>query len=170
MRKSSEKGRGTSSFSPFLRKGSVMLKITRSELLNEDMIECVSEYGNSPLRTIAGKARKSGNFREFRNRYGVKTIIIMDDGFVVLAPLRMDTYAERMEKEKFLMADPNRYVIRKSLIREIATKPNAQQRRAIKEAKENGKFVNLIGGKPAKYYVFTTTGRVYALRYLKESV
>ena len=147
-----------------------MLKITRSEIMNDDLIECLSAYDNSPLRTIAGKARKNGNFREFRSRYGVKTIVIMDDGFVVLAPLRADTYAERLDRDKFIIADPNRYAFRRSAVREVTSKPNAQQRRAIREAKENGTFVNLVGNKAAKYWIFTVTGRIYAVRFMKENL
>lgn len=147
-----------------------MLKITKSEVVNDDMIECVCEYGNAPLRAIAGRARKEGKFREFRSRYGIKTLAMMDDGFVVLAPFRANTYVERLDQDKFLVADPNRYAFRKSAIREIASKLNAQQRRDVKDAKANGTFVNLVGNKPAKYYVFAVSGRIYAIRYMKEDL
>ena len=145
-----------------------MLKISKNEMINEDMVECISVYDSNPLNIIASDARKNGSFREFRGKYGVKTVFIMTDGFVILAPNNTKLYYDRIDKDKFLIADPNRYMINKSVIREISTKPNAQQKRKIKEAKKSGDFVNLSSNKTAKYYIFTTTGRVYSLRLIKE--
>ena len=144
-----------------------MLKITKSEFINHDKIECMAVYESVPVKKIAKKAKEIDRFRGFTGKTGYKTIIFMNDGFVYLCPCLPATYASRMNIEEFITADPNRYFLKKDQIREISTKLNNHQRKNIQQAKERGMFINLSKNKSAEYYVFMISGRIYALHNIR---
>lgn len=143
-----------------------MLKINKDEMINDSMIEGVFTYGSSCLKIKAKEAGLEDKYRAISGRYGLNTMFLLTDGFLVTATLKPDTYMERIPgyKEEFLSIDYNRFFLRKSLIREIVKKPNSAQRRQIKEAKAEKRYFNLCGANAAKYYLFLTTGRIYGVR------
>lgn len=148
-----------------------MIKITKDQIINEDMIESICEYNSEALRRQAKIARENNCLREFQSGKGYKTIIIFEDNVKMLAPLYPDRYMNRIaDKDSFLIADPKRYMLRKDYIREICTKPNEQQKRDIKNAKDANNYINLTKGKKVQYYIFMKTGKIYGLHLIKEDL
>lgn len=138
-----------------------MLTIKKDELINEDMVESICMYNSEPLTKLAGAARKNGNIREFRGRYGYKSMVIMEDGYLFLCPNNPAIYFARAREEDYLFLDPKRYAVRKKLVREVTTRPNKGQHQDIVKAKKEGRYINLARGKKTKCYVFMVTGRIY---------
>lgn len=148
-----------------------MIKITKNEIINELLIEGLCEYNSEALRRQAKIARDENNLREFHVGKGYKSIIFFEDNMKILAPLYPDTYMKRIgDKDIFLVADPKRYMINKSMIKEICIKPNEQQKRDIRTAKQNNMFINLTKGKKTNYYLFMRSGRIYGLHLMKENL
>ena len=145
-----------------------MLKITKDEYVNEDRIECIAIYGSRPLKATARKAREGGHFRGFIRKTGFKTIILLDDGCVFLCPYMPNTYLQRGDRGKYILADKLRYILNRSKIREVSASLTTAQRKSLKEAKEGGMFVNLAGNRKATHYVFMVSGRIYGLHGFKE--
>lgn len=145
-----------------------MLKIGKNELINEDMIESFSIYGNKPSMDLAKDADINGKMRKIRGRYGIKTLIMMNDGYIFLCPFLPDTHMKKLNKDDYMVIDPKRYYIRKSLIREITTKPNTGQHEEILRAKQEMRYVNFAKRQTVKYYIFTVTNRIYGVHSIAE--
>lgn len=144
-----------------------MLKINKYEMINEDKIECFCLYNTKPVKAIVRKARQDGRCREVRNRYGFKSVAVMDDGYLIICPNYPEVYAERVDKERYIIVDPKRLIVSRNFVREVTRRPNTQQRREIIEKRETGEYVNLAGEGKTNYYIFTTTGRIYGVRFFK---
>ena len=144
------------------RKEKLMLKINKSEFIKESDIECVCDYGSKPLQQIAKRSREMGKFREMMGRNGLKSMIILEDGYLFLCPYKPDTYIGKCREEDFLAVSTRCY-IRKAMIREICTKLNTGQQRELKEKKGNGEYVNLTYGKSTSHYLFMKAGRIYGI-------
>ena len=136
------------------------------------MIECICEYNHASLRRIASKARGEGNFRQIMGSYGIKSMIVMKDGFIMLTPLRTNVYYDKLkDKSKYLEVDSKRMVIAKDIIREITMKPNRGQKRDIVKARAEERYFNRCNYKKRRRYcIFTTTGRVYAVPLIREDL
>lgn len=144
-----------------------MLKINKNEFINEESIECICEYNSKPLTEIAVKARREGKASEFRGRNGLKSFIMMDDGYLFLCPLRPGTYIERTTKEEYLVVSLRCY-LKKKLIREISIKLSARQRRDLKDKKEKKEYINLAKDKSVTHYIFMKSGHIYGTHLIKE--
>lgn len=144
-----------------------MLKINKDEYLNEDMIECVAEYGSKPIVRHAMRAKAEGREREFRNSYGLNTVIVLSDGTVCLCPNKFETYMGRLDADRFVVADPKRFAVAKAFVKEATTSPNLGQRRDVAKAKEEGRYLNFARGKSVKWTFFTVTGRIYGTHAMK---
>ena len=147
-----------------------MLKISKGEYINEDDIECVSEYVSKPVIKFAKDAKEKGMEREFRNTYGLNTIIIMQDGKVFLCPNKFELYKGRMNEQEFIITDPKRCMIRRKYVVEITSKPNHGQNRDIQKAKEEGMYLNLASNKPTRWRFFMKSGRIYGVHTMKADV
>lgn len=145
-----------------------MLKISKNEFINEDMIECISIYESKPLQDQAKKARDENRIRELKGRYGIKSFVMMEDGYLFLCPNFPDIYLKRMSAEQYLIIDPIRYYLKKNMIREITSKPNSKQRTEIAGKKKDGQYINLAKNRPVRYYVFMKSGRIYGIALMKD--
>lgn len=141
-----------------------MLKIAKNEFINDSKIEAICTYGAMPLVRLASEAGKKNMVRRFQGRYGIKSLFIMDDGYVFLATYTPETYMSRIDKSLFFQIEGKKFYIRTDLVREICTRLSAGQRRDVQKAKENGMYFNLSGKKKVKYYMFTITGHVYGVQ------
>lgn len=141
-----------------------MLKVSRSETINDLHIEAIGPYGSRPLTRIAINARAQGKERRIYSSYGLKAIAIMDDGYVFLCPKHPHTYLAKLDPGDWLIAEKNRYLIKKCMVREVSSKLTSRQRRDVTEAKKNGMYVNFSRNKRVKYYVFTVNGRIYGVQ------
>lgn len=143
-----------------------MLKISKSETINDLHIEAFGLYGSKPLVRIAANARTQGRERRIFSRYGLKSIAIMEDGYVFLCPKYPSAYLAKLGADDWLAVERNRYFIRKQMVREISSKLTSGQKREVAEAKRNGMYVNFSRNKRVKYHVFTLSGRVYGIQYI----
>ena len=147
-----------------------MLRINTRVLIDDKKIECIISYDSEPLYKIARESRKKKNIREIRGRYGFKSMIVLEDGYVFLCPLNPDTYqnGKGISSDDYFIIDPKRYYIRRNCIREIVEgKLNKQQKREVKESKDNGTYINLAKNKKVKYYIFTYSGHIYGVNIIK---
>lgn len=140
-----------------------MIKLNKFSYIEESDVEIFCDYSSSkPLQFLVKDKKESNMIRELKGRYGYKTLIIQDDGYVYLAPYEPITYTKRCKPDEFCMMSPSCY-IRINAIREITTKLNSFHHRDIKTARASKMFINLTKGKSATHYVFMKTGRIYAL-------
>lgn len=140
-----------------------MIKLNKFSYIEECDVEIFCDYFSSkPLQLLVKEKKESNMIRELKGRYGYKTLVIQDDGYVYLAPYEPTTYIKRCQLDEFYIFGPGCY-IRKNAIREITTKLNSFHRRDIKTAKTGKMFVNLTKGRSATHYIFMKTGRIYAL-------
>ena len=112
-----------------------MLRINKNTLINDSKIECICEYGFKPLIRYVKENDKSGKVRKIKGSYGYNSLIIMEDGYVFLCPNKPSVYLKRQDPELYIILSPKRHVLKKAMIREITTKPNAGQHRDIMKAK-----------------------------------
>lgn len=138
-----------------------MLKINKNEMINEDMIEAVTFYGSSPLKRFAGSAQDPETVRRLKGRYGLKSMVVMQDGFVFLCPFNANIYLARLPADDYILLDPKKGALRASMVREVTTKLTAEQRREIIKKKQERLYIDLTCGKKTKYYFFMASGRVY---------
>lgn len=143
-----------------------MLRINKNTLINDSKIECICEYGFKPLIRYVKENDKSGKVRKIKGSYGYNSLIIMEDGYVFLCPNKPSVYLKRQDPELYITLSPKRHVLKKAMIREITTKPNAGQHRDIMKAKAEGKFFDLSGNKKTFYYIFTVNDHIYGLNSL----
>lgn len=146
-----------------------MMKINKDELLNEKLIECICFYDSKPLNRLVRTARNEDRCREFRGKFGIKSMMILTDGGIFLCPYLPSTYYERGSKELYLQVHTDIY-LRNDEIREIVSKLNTQQHREVGMAKKNESYINLCGRKKVSYYVFMNSGRIYGVAGIKERI
>ena len=144
-----------------------MLKIQKNQLINDDLIECISVYNSDPLSTIAKKAKKNQTLREIRGRFGYNSILLLKDGYVFLCPNYPEVYFSKLDMDQYVLIDPKRYAIKKDIIREITAKPNKGQHEEIVAAKKEERYINLARNKEVRYYIFTTTNRIYGINIIR---
>ena len=145
-----------------------MLKVRKDQLINEDKIESICLYGSEPLVRIVQIARANNVIHSFIGNHGYKSLIAMDDGFLFLCPNYPEIYFSRLDLTDYLIVDAKKYAIRKSCIREISSNPSKSQHQDIIKAKNEKRFYNLSGHKKTKYYIFTVSGRIYGVPYIRK--
>ena len=132
-----------------------MLKVRKDQLINEDKIESICLYGSEPLVRIVQIARANNVIHSFI-------------GFLFLCPNYPEIYFSRLDLTDYLIVDAKKYAIRKSCIREISSNPSKSQHQDIIKAKNEKRFYNLSGHKKTKYYIFTVSGRIYGVPYIRK--
>ncbi|MCD8012047.1 MAG: DUF370 domain-containing protein [Lachnospiraceae bacterium] len=147
-----------------------MLRVNAGTKLNDEKIECITIYADSlPLRRMVSDARKNNKCRNLNGNRKIKTMIIYNDGSIFLCSLNPDTYLARLDAADYYLVDPIRTMIRKNEIREIVSKTNASHRRDIAKAKADGMYVNLTCNRKTRDYIFTESGRIYGLAYIRSA-
>lgn len=138
-----------------------MLKINVNTMVNDEKIECICCYGSKSLIKLVKEGGKNEKIRKIKGSYGYNSLIVMEDGYLVLCPNNPAVYLKRLDMDSYVAVSPKKHVIKKSAIREITSKPNISQHRDIMKAKSEGRFFNLAGNKKTYYYIFTVNNHVY---------
>lgn len=146
-----------------------MLKVRKNEYINEGQIECICSYTSEPVYRLVRIGRKNESIRELRGKFGYKSLIIMNDGYLFLCPNNPDVYFSKLDLSEYLVIDSKRILIKKDRIREISTKPNVGQHKEIVKAKAESRYINLSGNKKIRYYIFTTSGRIYGVNLIRKA-
>lgn len=144
-----------------------LFKVTKHQMINASQIELLCSYDTDSLKKQTSIADKENRLLRILGRYGYRSFLMLADGYVYLCPYMTETYSEKINKNDYLIIDPKRIYIKKSIIRIITSKPNAGQHKEISETKKNHQFINLTKGKKTRYYIFTTTGRIYGIHLIK---
>lgn len=145
-----------------------MLKVTKYELINDDMIEAICTYGTDPLRRIAVKGEAEGKTRRLRGRYKAHSLIICKDGTYYICPFKPETYLSKLNPDDYISIEARKYLIKKSEIREITTWLNASQQEEMTTRMEQDLFYDLTRGRKLRSYIITRNGHMYRTRYCPE--
>ena len=140
-----------------------MLRVSYSDQLNDEYIEAICIYGSDPLVRFASKARHEDRLRTLKGKYGLRTLIVMEEGRHFLCPFLPKTYMSKLDDREFFIIDPNRYMIIKKDVLEITSRLNTEQRREVQKEKETGKFISLSRKQATTQYLFMKSGRIYGI-------